>query len=151
MQEFVMTKLASNHFYVKLKLKYINNWLFRKNIKPMFISDKMCMCLLNVRNSRVLFAQWSAALLSSGNSFPFHQLRHKAAWSSHFSDHTFCPVCWGSDMSGSFVPLNTTYNIPRRVDTGLILLPAMSKYLDKHNLDMYVCIFTYKISHSNVV
>lgn len=104
----------------------IYNWLCRQyTSKSMFISDSMwmflwmCMivdcCLL----SEVLLSVWESFWVCSGNSFPLHQLRHQAAWSSHFSDHTFCPVRCGSDMSGSFVKLNNTYNIPMGF-TGLL-------------------------------
>lgn len=109
----------------------------------------------NVHDSGVLLSE---ALLSvgkecggswvcSGNSFPLHQLRRKAARSSHLSDHTFCPVCCGSDMSGSFVQLNATYNIPmgftdplwRRVDTSLVLSHWLDGLPQCHFSKMWRC------------
>lgn len=121
-----------------------------------FVGKILSLCLsvtadvyvfVNVHDSGVLLAQWSAAVrvegvwsfwVCSGNSFPLHRLRHAAAWSSHLSDHTFCPVCCGSDMSGSFVQLNTTYTIPmgftdslwRWVNTSLILSHGLMVYLN---------------------
>lgn len=100
---------------------------------------------MNLHDSGVLFVQWSTPVsvwksfcVCSGNSFPLHQLSHQAAWSSHFSDHTFCPVCCGLDMSGSFVKLSIIYSTPmgfsdtrwRRFDTSLALSHGYSSCLN---------------------
>lgn len=111
------------------------NWLCRQ-----FNQWQHVYVFMNLHDSGVLFVQWSTPVsvwksfwVCSGNSFPLYQLRRQAAWLSHFSDHTLCPVCCGLDMSGSFVKLSTMYSIPmgftdplwRRFDTSLALSHAL--------------------------